>query len=489
MIVGTPAYMAPEVLEGQVDVRADIFSLGVVFYEMLAGQNPFVAGSVIATLDRILRQVPEPLERRNPHVTVQLSRLIRRMMEKDQSRRCVNIAEVRRDLALVETKLSTAGRRRLVTRVGFAAGALIVAVALGSLMMQDWRRRPKPPTGGIPPNIHLAVLPFVGSTTDGGRDFFTQGLTEAVNDRLSRLTLSRHLQVTSLSDRRSRGVTTPTEAREQLGANLAFTGSLTYSKDRVDATCVLIDTRTGQRLRTEGATTATTEPLVLQHRVVEIAVEMIGLELTPDERRVMIADQRAQPGAYDFYLQARGYLLNFDRIENLDSAIAVFRRALEADRRYAPAYAGLGEAYWRKHELSGSSAWVEPARAACEGALGIDPNLAEPHACLGMVLNGTGEYERLHRSTPRPSLSSRPTTSFISDWQRHTRSLVGQPMPSRHIGAALRYGPIIGPGTACSARTTIEPAGTTTLSRCFSRSSNWCRTVSAATAPSAPRTS
>jgi tetratricopeptide (TPR) repeat protein len=86
--------------------------------------------------------------------------------------------------------------------------------------------------------------------------------------------------------------------------------------------------------------------------------------------------------------------LNYDRLENVDSAVTVFRKALDIDKRYALAYAGLGEAYWRKHELTGSSTWVEPARAACEGALGIDPNLAEPHACLGMVLGGTGEYEK-----------------------------------------------------------------------------------------------
>ena len=412
-IAGTPAYMAPEVvLDGRADVRSDIFSLGVVFYEMLAGHNPFIAGSVMATLDRILHQVPEPLERLNPRVTMQLSHLVDRMIEKDQSRRCVNITEVERALTLVEAGLPTAERRRrLGMRVGLAVVALVVAAILGWQIMRDGRHR-EPATAGIPPNVHLAVLPFVETTTDRGREFFTQGLTEAVNDKLSKLTLSRHLQVTSLSDLRRRGVRTATEAREQLGANLALTGSLAYSVDRVEATCVLIDTRTGQQLRTEAATTATTEPLALQDRVVEIAVRMIGVELTPDERRVMVEHGPVQPGAYDFYLQARGYLLNFDRIENLDSAIAVFRRALEVDRRYALAYAGLGEAYWRKHELTGSSAWVEPSRAACEGALGLDPNLAEPHACLGMVLNGTGEYERA-ASEYAEALARSPTNDVL----------------------------------------------------------------------------
>ena len=108
MIVGTPAYMAPEVvLAGLEDMRADIFSLGVVFYEMLTGHNPFVAGNVMATLDRVLHQVPEPLQRLNPHVTVQFSRLVHRMIEELAA--SAELAEVRRGLTLVKTGFPTAG--------------------------------------------------------------------------------------------------------------------------------------------------------------------------------------------------------------------------------------------------------------------------------------------------------------------------------------------------------------------------------------------
>ena len=147
-------------------------------------------------------------------------------------------------------------------------------------------------------------------------------------------------------------------------------------------------------MRTETFVVDSLNSIAVRDRVVAAAVRMVGLNLKPEERSVLAGHETQQPGAYDFYLQARGYLLNFDRIENLDSAISVFRSALEIDRRYALAYAGLGEAYWRKHELTGAAIWVEPARAACEGALGINANLSEPHACVGMVLNGTGQYEK-----------------------------------------------------------------------------------------------
>src|SRR5262249_19654088 len=129
-------------------------------------------------------------------------------------------------------------------------------------------------------------------------------------------------------------------------------------------------------------------------RIVGAVIRMIGIELNSEERRTLVSHGTQLPGAYDFYLQGRGYLLNFDRTENLDSAVSVFRRALEMDPRYALAYAGLGESYWRRYEVTKAAEWVEPARGACEAALVIDQNSAEPHACVGMVLNGQGENEK-----------------------------------------------------------------------------------------------
>src|SRR5262249_11412128 len=178
------------------------------------------------------------------------------------------------------------------------------------------------------------------------------------------------------------------DARQQFGSNLALTGSFQYSNTSVRINCSLIDTTSGHTLRTETITGDTFDPFGLQDRVIAAVVRMIGVELKPDERNTIASHGTLQTSAYDFYLQGRGYLLNFDRAENLDNAIGVFRRASENDSRYALAYAGLGEAYWRKYEATKSPVWVEPARAACEGALAINPNIAEPHGCLGLVLNG-----------------------------------------------------------------------------------------------------
>lgn len=396
LFAGTPGYMAPEVLlEQPSDIRADIFSLGVVCYEMLAGRNPFLAESLIVTLDRVRTLSPEPLDRVNPEVPAALARVVDRMIEKEPSRRYASAARVGQEIAAVRAQLPVAGPHRRLTRRRSLALPIAAAVLLAVLAV--WRLGPwrvEPPAGEpLPSRIHLAVLPFTSRGAEGDRQFFTQGLTLTLGEQLSRLTVNRDLQVASPSDVRTRQVTSPSDARDQLGANVVLTGSLAYSGDLVRVVCRLIDTKSGRELASETFSEASGDPVAVQRRIVEAAASMTGLTLTPHERAVLAGRQTQLPGAYDFYLQARGYLLDFDRMENLDSAIAVFRKALAIDPRYALAYAGLGQAYWRKHELSGAATWVEPARGACEAALGISPRLAEPHVCLGMVLNGTGAYE------------------------------------------------------------------------------------------------
>jgi len=410
-VIGTPPYMAPEVLlEQPADARADLFSLGVVFYEILSGRNPFAAVSVMATLDAVLHKAPEPLNRTNPAVPPRLARLVHRMLEKDPSRRYAAAADILRDLAGVTAHLTQSShrlrRRRIVAAV--AAGAILVAGAMTVLWPGGVFRAGNPP---LPANLHVAILPFAQTSPDPARGFVAQGLTEAVTTRLARVAAGQ-LQVASVSDVRARAVTRPSDAREHLGANVALTGSLAYSPRGVDITLALVDTRSGQPLRTGTFRSEPGDLLALQDRMVGLAVELMELRLSGADTQRLTAHETAQPGAYDFYLQGRGYLLNYDRLENVESAIAVFRRALEIDRRYALAYAGLGQAYWRKHELTGSSTWVEPARGSCEGALAIDSTLSEPHACLAMVLAGTGEYAKAADEYTL-ALQSEPTNDVL----------------------------------------------------------------------------
>jgi serine/threonine-protein kinase len=396
-IMGTPAYMAPEIiLEQPVDLRADVFSLGVVFYEMLAHRNPFSSDTLIQTIDRIRTLSPETLDSVNPEVSPKLARVVDRMIQKDPGNRYSAIGEVHDDLVAAQAETAVSKRRSWFyehRRARIALAALLLVATIAVQQLEKWRLN-TPSEQQLPAEINLAILPFAVTGADPNKQFFSQGLVEALNMQLSRLTVSRKFQVAATTDVRARNVRNAQDARAQLGANVALSGALQYSGQRIQITSVLLDTRSGRLIRRETVTADPSNVLNAEQRVADAVVRMLAFTLRPDERAALNGNETAQPGAYDFYLQGRGYLLNFDRIENLDNAITVFRKALESDPRYALAYAGLGEAYWRKQELTTSAVWVEPARAACEGAMGIDPSVAEPHACLGMVLNGTGEYEK-----------------------------------------------------------------------------------------------
>ena len=412
-LAGTPPYMPPEVIrEEHLDERSDVFSLGVVFYEMLAGRNPFQADSVITTLDRIRNLYPEPLDRANRHVMPALARMVQRMIEKDPARRYASMAEVGAELSSIQAALPGFRQPRrwpfhVSLGLALSAAMLTLVVVLrsqGCLVSQTT-------TASMPASINLAILPFeaVGASVD--RQFFSQGLTEAVTRQLSRLTLDRRFQVSTHDDILARHVTSSTEARDQLGANLVMTGSLQYSGSTVQVTCRLVDAKSGRTIKSETFVVDGSNPGAMQDLVSHAGIRMMELNVTPGQQDRASKAQPPSPTAYDYYLQARGYLMNYDRLESLDSAVDVFRKALRVDERYAMAYAGLGQAYWRKHELTGASLWVEPARGACESALGIDPGGSEGHSCLGMVLGGTGDYEGAAREFAK-ALDLEPTNDL-----------------------------------------------------------------------------
>jgi len=394
-LAGTPAYLSPEaILEQPVDERADIFSLGVVFYQMLARRNPFAGDGLMATLDRVLHVTPEPLDRVNPGVSGRLARTVQRMLEKDPRDRYASVTDVREALSTIEEQYAQAQRRRQALRRAQAGIVLTAAAVLAIFAVPRLANPPPSSQTPLPSAIHLVVLPVSASGDTTNRERFIEGLTDTLNAQLSKLTTpNRRFQVVPEFERRQRGSTAPGDAREQFGANVALQGSLTYDDDAVEIVTALIDTRSGRPLRTTRSKASGQDPIEVQGRVLEAALQMMNIQLTDDER-TRISAGTTRPRAHEFYLRGRGYLLENDLPESVDNAIQVFTRALDDDPAYALAFAGLGQAYWRKYELKRLADLVTTASGNCRAALGFDRNLAEGHICLAMVLNGTGEYQR-----------------------------------------------------------------------------------------------
>ena len=430
---GTPAYMAPEVLlEKEADRRTDIFSLGVVFYEALAGQHPFLAGSFMATCGRILHETPPPLTRLNPKAPVELERLVSKMLAKDPADRCATAADLLVDLraatrgvvypARAEAEPSAAApsalpaphRRFPLTRGRLLAAGVGVLLIVGLVFLVPKLRDrgsggPGRPTATFPGPKNVAVLPFqaIGGTPEN--QAYSDGITETLAAKLTQLTATHGLQVVPAREVRTRRVANAEEARKELGASLVLEGTLHRSGNTVRVNYALVDTGTLRQVRADTITADASDPFAVEDLVVAGMVQMLELELKPQERQALQAHGTTVAGAYEFYLQGRGYLQNYDRLENLDNAISVFERALRLDSKYALAYAGLGDAYWKKYESSKDSRWVEHSRQACQQALALDAKLATAHICLGTVGNGTGQYEQAASEFER-ALDTEPTS-------------------------------------------------------------------------------
>jgi eukaryotic-like serine/threonine-protein kinase len=365
-LAGTPAYMSPELLlAGKATIQSDIFALGVTAYEMLAGWNFFNGGSIPAISDRILNRTPPSLRHISPAVTASLEAIIFKMIEKDAQERPTNLKLVIEALKNV-TALAISDTEREVLATSDAP------------RLKNAR--------------NLVVVPFTSIGGDPDAQFYCDGLIETLNARLTRLSLDNPLQVISALDRHN-SIRSVDDARRKLGADIVVMGTLQRAETQVRVNYFLVDAGSNRQIFAESITAEYSSPFTLQDRVFEGVTSALRLNL-PARAQPEGGSQTRRPGASEFYLQARGYLQNYDRQENLDSAEKLLRKALAVDPNYALAHAGLGEAYWRNFELSKHMKWIEPARQACTVALRISPGLAAGHGCLGLIHNGTGEHER-----------------------------------------------------------------------------------------------
>jgi serine/threonine-protein kinase len=392
LIGGTPAYMAPEVLLEQLpDTRADIFSLGVVLYEMLTLQNPFFAGSFVATSERILHDTPAAIRVFNPAVPQELEGIVMKAMAKTPAQRYSNAGQLLQELRALErgesilaglpvhhatSALWTSARWRVVS-------LLLVVLALSSFPGL-W-----PHAVPLPEKKNLAVLPFAPAVEDPGARAFCRGLTETLTAKLSQLTDKYPFEVVSPGEVRAQSATSVEEARTALGVNLVLEGSFHQSGTRMRVSYDLVDAVTRRVLRADTITAAMGDPFSLEDQVVDSALRALDVELGAEQRRSLATHGTNEPAAYDFYLRGRGYLQDYQKPENIDNAIVLFQHALERDANYLLAYAGLGESYWQKYELTHDRRWVTEALAACQHA-GVNP---AGYTCLGVVYNGTGRYE------------------------------------------------------------------------------------------------
>jgi tetratricopeptide (TPR) repeat protein/DNA-binding winged helix-turn-helix (wHTH) protein/TolB-like protein len=286
--------------------------------------------------------------------------------------------------------------RRLALVWLIAAAITIVAVA-GLARRFAYAR----PAGSTAP--HIVVLPcrmIAGVEEDRA---YCDGLAAMLTSKLASLTTVHRLQVTPASEIRAQRITSASAARQQLGAGLAFEGSVQHLGRSRGINYALVDTSTGSQVDAITFVADVGDGFTSQDQVAEWALAALSRHLGQSGMQAPTQRATSKARAEDFVVSGRGYLQEYHRSGNVDTAIELFRSALQIDPAHAGALAGMGSALWFKYAATRDPAWVPQARDTCAQALAADEKLADAHVCLGTVYSGTGEYAKAVEAFARAS--------------------------------------------------------------------------------------
>ncbi len=411
--LGTVAYMSPEQARGeQLDARTDLFSFGVLLYEMATGRQAFSGPTWAVTVHAILGQAPMSLNESMPGLPQRLQEVIDKCLIKNRDLRYQAASEVYRDLHQLKKdyesgkKLKTAQRaaqwtpkrRLMLTALAVAVIFLVAAVTFGPRIARQALSGSR--SGGLaasllPQRKSLAVLPISLSSDDPKLAAFGRGLLDDVAAKLSQLGANHEIDVVPARTLEEKKVGTLSEARKEMGVTLGLSVTLEQANQLVRASYSVTDARSGKNLAGDSITSPVSDLLTIEDKLTNGIAAALEIPLRSEEKQALTAHGTSFPEAYEYYAQGRGYLQDPHKPENLDSAEIVLKQALKVDPNFGEAEAALGQTYWLKYQMGGKQRqWIEEARRDCNKAVDMGNAGAEGHMCLGMIEDGTGQYEK-----------------------------------------------------------------------------------------------
>ncbi|HER43903.1 MAG TPA: hypothetical protein ENO08_05535, partial [Candidatus Eisenbacteria bacterium] len=386
-LLGTAAYMSPEQATGrEVDHRSDIFSLGVLLYEMLSGERPFRGEHEAALLYEIVHEDPAPLTNLDPSIDPEIGRILHKAMAKRPEDRYGSVGELIEDLDSVigggtaaiagaaVGKVRRGGRRKVAPAAWIVAALAVAAAVILYLLLSD---------GGAIDSI--AVLPLENLSKDEGEEYFVSGMTDELISRLARV--GGLTVISRTSTMRYRGTAKPLpEIARELGVEAVLNGSVLRVGDRVRIAVELIHAGTDRSMWAESYERDIGDVLRLQSEVAQDVARKIRTRLTDADEERLSAVPPVTAEAHEAYLKGR-YYLNQRTPDALRTGLEYFESSVEKDSGFAPAYAGMADAYilLAGYSVQNPAVIYEKAREAAFRAIEIDERLAEAHASLAIV--------------------------------------------------------------------------------------------------------
>jgi serine/threonine protein kinase/Flp pilus assembly protein TadD len=414
-MVGTPEYMSPEQAEGkEADERSDIYSLGVIMYEMVSGRLPFEGDSALSIALKHKTDAPPDLRKFNTEVPGELVGMILRCMEKDREKRYQRAEEVLLELEKIEAKFPSTERalpKRKFTpstelKVSFwkrwmtVATVFVAVVVVGIIAVLIFMNKEPAPTSE---SNMLVILPFenLGPPED---EYFADGITEEITSRLAALQGLGVISRTSAIQYKNVNKTTR-QIGEELGVHYILEGTVRWSrsqegKGRVRVTPQLIRVADDSHLWSERYDRALEDIFLVQSDIAEEVAKKLDLTLLAPERRALDAKPTDNIEAYDYYLRGvehwnRGWL--YSDTQEFENAIQMFKKATELDPEFAQAYIRLSYTHSRMYffGIDRTEERLTKARVAVERALQIQPDLPDAHLALAVYYyRGFLDYDR-----------------------------------------------------------------------------------------------
>ena len=392
-VVGTMPYMSPEQVQGELlTPSSDIFSLGIVLYEMLAGKHPFRDKSAAVTMSRILLADPTPTEQFKTHVSPELETLLSKMLRKDKATRYQSAQDFLTDLRQLTSRPVTNNvpaktpRRNIlskstVTTLAFVAAALALIVAVIALSNRF----------STPRSESLAILPFTYTSSDAqlmanaDREYISDGMTESIINNLSQLTNLKVIARSSVFRYKGKDLDVQAIGRE-LNVSSVLIGRVNQEGDELRIGVELMDVQGNRSIWGDTFQRKTGDILAVQKEIAKNISEKLRLKLSGADQTQLTKTYTENGEAYQAYLKGR-YYWNKRTDEGFKKAIGFFQQATDIDPTYALAYTGMADCYTLRSDYGflASQEGYALAKGAVTLALKYDDSLAEAHTSLASI--------------------------------------------------------------------------------------------------------